>query len=1100
MAPGRKPRQDPIETADHSHVAAHEPLMPITHPTLTSSDPAALRECLAGRVADLRAENPLTPVHVLVGASLQRPFLDRFLADRLGAHANVRIHMPGDLALVLGAPSLVAAGRRALPPLADRVLLAQVASSLDGYFAPVAETAGFAEALYRLVRDLKGAGFDLGDLDGALAGTTDAAEKAPSLAELLNAFEARRTAFYGPDDALQQADPDLLDGSGLLVYGVLDPSPLLEQLIVAVAQRMPVDVYLPNTPGVDDAPAAAWRRRLEDTGAVVVPAPAVGRTRAGNASALSQIVGCLFEAPDSHDPIAPDRTVRLVSGPDPAREVKAAARACLGWAAEGIPFWQMAIAYRQADEYRPVVEAVFAEAQIPVYLHEGSPLAERPLGRRTLALLALFDSELSRQSVMDFLSDARLPKARHDEYDGGVPASRWDSVSREAGIVAGAEQWRTRLSAVASDVDEEDAAWLRERAQDAENLAAFVADLDKRLHAHGVRATWAEHLDYLRDLLTHYVDGAEQIVDALRGLERFTALESEVAFEIFLDVVRRAIATLRSEEVLQGQAGAFMRRGVNAIAVDSLPGLEFACVWILGASERSFPPPARQDPILLDAERKLISERTGKRLPLRGERGSEEEFRFALACEAAHERLAVSYARRASGEKHPRLPSVFFREVASQLEGVRVSADDAPLLGRPDVERIPGDAIGAPTPGGRNAKDRETVSASALTAISTSERDRTYLQADVTRPASTATFAEATPSFARAIQARRARRSDRYSEWDGALGPAGTEAAARLLEGRLLSPTAVQSYASCPHSFLMTALLRIRTREEPERTVRIDAMRRGNLFHRIFERFHSEWNGKGPAALSSDAITRMNAIAGEECAAAAARGETGYAAMWSADQEEIIEDCLQWLAAEREQEETSRFPLSACEARFGPPRAGEPTPSLHRDEPVRIELGAHTLNFAGRIDRVSWDTTPPKRFRVIDYKTGKVRDERPGQLQGGRMLQLPLYVLAAAELLGLDPKAGEAAYVYPTRRGRFKTVTWSADSMAERDADVLQVLGGIAEGIARGDFMIAPHDASKACTYCPMNDICPTPRADYVDRRENDPRVAPLLQNVRSVE
>ena len=57
---------------------------------------------------------------------------------------------------------------------------------------------------------------------------------------------------------------------------------------------------------------------------------------------------------------------------------------------------------------------------------------------------------------------------------------------------------------------------------------------------------------------------------------------------------------------------------------------------------------------------------------------------------------------------------------------------------------------------------------------------------------------------------------------------------------------------------------------------------------------------------------------------------------------------------------------------------------------------------------------------MIDYKTGKVRDEKPAQLQGGRMLQLPLYVLAGAELLGLDPGAGEAAYVYPTRRGEFQ--------------------------------------------------------------------------------
>src|SRR5436190_2875224 len=115
---------------------------------ITSGRPAALRDALAERVAELRADDPLTPITLLVGASLQRPYLERWIAARLGGHANVRILMPGDLALLLGAPMLVDSGRRALPPLADRVLLAQVARSTRGYFEPVAETPGFAEALY----------------------------------------------------------------------------------------------------------------------------------------------------------------------------------------------------------------------------------------------------------------------------------------------------------------------------------------------------------------------------------------------------------------------------------------------------------------------------------------------------------------------------------------------------------------------------------------------------------------------------------------------------------------------------------------------------------------------------------------------------------------------------------------------------------------------------------------------------------------------------------------------------------------------------------------------------------------------------------------
>jgi hypothetical protein len=104
---------------------------------------------------------------------------------------------------------------------------------------------------------------------------------------------------------------------------------------------------------------------------------------------------------------------------------------------------------------------------------------------------------------------------------------------------------------------------VRERIADADDLARFMSDLHARLDAHPGRAPWSAHLDFLEGLLARYVRGASEIVDARRGLERFTALEQEVDFDRFRDVVRRAVETLRSEDVLQGRAGAFARRGVN---------------------------------------------------------------------------------------------------------------------------------------------------------------------------------------------------------------------------------------------------------------------------------------------------------------------------------------------------------------------------------------------------------------------------------------------------------------------------------------------------------------------------------------------------------
>ena len=40
----------------------------------------------------------------------------------------------------------------------------------------------------------------------------------------------------------------LLDGLGVLVWGVLDLQPAMERLIGAITERLPVDVFLPDVP------------------------------------------------------------------------------------------------------------------------------------------------------------------------------------------------------------------------------------------------------------------------------------------------------------------------------------------------------------------------------------------------------------------------------------------------------------------------------------------------------------------------------------------------------------------------------------------------------------------------------------------------------------------------------------------------------------------------------------------------------------------------------------------------------------------------------------------------------------------------------------
>ena len=83
----------------------------------------------------------------------------------------------------------------------------------------------------------------------------------------------------------------LLHGLGLLVYGVLEMPDALERLVLGIAERQPVDVFLPDVAGADEAPVAALRERLIAAGARQRTA-GEGRGEGGDDNALAQDEDC----------------------------------------------------------------------------------------------------------------------------------------------------------------------------------------------------------------------------------------------------------------------------------------------------------------------------------------------------------------------------------------------------------------------------------------------------------------------------------------------------------------------------------------------------------------------------------------------------------------------------------------------------------------------------------------------------------------------------------------------------------------------------------------------------------------------------------------
>ena len=77
---------------------------------------------------------------------------------------------------------------------------------------------------------------------------------------------------------------------------------------------------------------------------------------------------------------------------------------------------------------------------------------------------------------------------------------------------------------------------------------------------------------------------------------------------------------------------------------------------------------------------------------------------------------------------------------------------------------------------------------------------------------------------------------------------------------------------------------------------------------------------------------------------------------------------------------------------------GEP----HLQEPLAIDLGdGRTLRVSGKIDRI--DRRPDGTLVLRDYKTGRAPRDDGGLFRGGRQLQIPFYILAAARMFPDTP-------------------------------------------------------------------------------------------------
>ena len=123
---------------------------------------------------------------------------------------------------------------------------------------------------------------------------------------------------------------------------------------------------------------------------------------------------------------------------------------------------------------------------------------------------------------------------------------------------------------------------------------------------------------------------------------------------------------------------------------------------------------------------------------------------------------------------------------------------------------------------------------------------------------------------------------------------------------------------------------------------------------------------------------------------------------------------------------------------------------------------------------------------MVDYKTGG--GNQKANLDGGKQLQLPLYLFAGEAISGEPLASGSAEYLYASRRGGFKRVRMEGQELAGRLDDLRLILGRIASGIRTGDFHPVP--SQRNCRWCDFDPVCHVARERIAERKQDDERAA----------
>ncbi|HZG87853.1 PD-(D/E)XK nuclease family protein [Paenibacillus sp.] len=779
--------------------------------------------------------------------------------------------------------------------------------------------------------------------------------------------------------------------------------------------------------------------------------PALRLSAAGDA-VLKALAGRIVVLPDNEpftDPNSgfPYQTLAMFRAAGTLAEPKEAFRRI---AAQRLAWDQVEIILSDYAACAPKVHALARSLDVPCTFAQGLPFLAGSIGKAALAALEWMESDFRAETLIAAFRRGllRLPSEE-------IKSSDAVRVLETSGIGWGRERY----------------ALLREYASDQENLAACARQLEETVSEWFAalpvrRSDWS--CAHVADALARWVEccrepagrsdaDALQTVRELRETTRRWG-DEPVGASTAIRLVREQLESKYVEAEGIPKPGSLF---ISSLENGGQSGRPFT--FILGMDEESWALSIRQDPVLLDAERRALNEAAG--IP---------------------ELLETSGRRavRRQDERDRRLGGIRGTVTAS-FTGLRLSdqKEGSPAYELLQLYRLHCGNGDADFDALFDALPEPAIYFGGLTDLNIYTTD--YLLGELSTKQHTLRDGRSSvlavysllSSGAAAVESRQ---ETLIGAYDGVLRSNVVEEGISL---QSYSASKLETYAKCPLLFFYQELLGIRPKETAvyDRSRWLDPLQRGSLLHRIFFVYMNETVAAG----GEHDRDRLDRIA-----------------------ERLLQETLQAIPAP-----SAHVYEKECASIRGDVEVFYHMELRRGSRPAYFELELHAdggtfalelsdgfvLPLRGVVDRI--DETAPHRYRVIDYKTGNPKSYDDGSFYaGGKQVQHALYALAVEQWLrrtGRDPEAvvDEAGYAFPTARGMGEEAMRA--QLGKRE-ETERLLRSAVEAIRSGLF--PPADDPKVCAYCDYAAVC-GPHAEWKKGARNFPenreRLAPLLEVTR---